>query len=389
MPKKQKSGLYRSKVKIGVDADGKPLYKYISGRTQKELAKAKSEAEEYYIAGTGLRPDRLFGEYATNWYKVHKAPFIAPASQRGYRSMLNRYVLPAFASRNMRAIFASDLQAFLNSFAGRSGTMITLALAVLHGVFGMAYQDRILPADPSRGLRRPDAEPPAEKRALTDEERARMVALFPAHPLGLYLAAMYYTGVRPGECMGLQWGDFDFGADMLHVQRDVDYATPADPIGDLKTQAADRYVPIPAELRALLWPRRGLPNAYLFALPDGKLPTQYEADKMWVTLMDAAGMTRPAPEPTGKRKRRYYGLRAAVKPIITPHCMRHNYITMCWENGVDVMLTMKMVGHKDAKTTLNIYTHLSRAQLEGAQGKLDGMFEKKVAKKLHSGNRKK
>jgi integrase len=117
---------------------------------------------------------------------------------------------------------------------------------------------------------------------------------------------------------------------------------------------------------------------------DGKLPTQYEVDKIWVSLMDALGMVRATPEPSEKRKRRYYGLRREVQPIITPHCMRHNYITMCWENGIDVMLVMKIVGHKDAKTTLNIYTHLSRTQLEAAHDKLNGMFSKKVAKKLHN-----
>lgn len=354
------------------------------GMSQTELAAAKREAEEYYISGTGLREDVIFGEYASNWYKVHKGPFVAPSSQRSYRSMMNKYVLPEFGKRNMRAILASEIQAFLNQFSGRSGTLITRALAILHGVFGMAYTDRILPADPTRGLKRPDASPPAEKRALTEDERAKMIAIFPRHPYGLYLAAMYYTGVRPGECMGLQWGDFDFDAKLLHVQRDVDYTTPDDPVGDLKTQAADRYVPIAAELRALLWPRRGHPSAFLFAQPNGTLPTQYEADKIWVSLMSDLGMVRPAPEPGGKRKRRYYGLRRAIKPIITPHCMRHNFITMCWESGIDVMLTMKMVGHKDAKTTLNIYTHLSRAQMESAQAKVDGMFSKKVAQKLHN-----
>ena len=47
MPKKQKSGLYRTKIKIGVDAKGKDINKWVSGRTMAELEEAKREARAY------------------------------------------------------------------------------------------------------------------------------------------------------------------------------------------------------------------------------------------------------------------------------------------------------------------------------------------------------
>ena len=37
MAKKQASGLYRTKVKIGVNADGKDINQWISAKTKKEL----------------------------------------------------------------------------------------------------------------------------------------------------------------------------------------------------------------------------------------------------------------------------------------------------------------------------------------------------------------
>ena len=55
MPKKQKSGLYRTKIKIGVDAQGKDINKWVSGRTKAELETAKQEARAYYIDGTPKR----------------------------------------------------------------------------------------------------------------------------------------------------------------------------------------------------------------------------------------------------------------------------------------------------------------------------------------------
>ncbi|MEG2389252.1 MAG: hypothetical protein RSC90_11890, partial [Clostridia bacterium] len=60
-------------------------------------------------------------------------------------------------------------------------------------------------------------------------------------------------------------------------------------------------------------------------------------------------------------------------------------ITLCWENGIDVYTTMRLVGHANYKTTMDIYTHLSEAQMENAKRQVGDMFSKnKVAQKLHN-----
>ena len=34
-----------------------------------------------------------------------------------------------------------------------------------------------------------------------------------------------------------------------------------------------------------------------------------------------------------------------LKPTLTPHYFRHNYVTLLYESGVDPLVAMKMVGH--------------------------------------------
>ncbi len=385
MATKQKSGLYRSKVKIGVDVDGKDVFKWISGKSKRELEDARREVEAYYIDGTGLREDRLFGPYATEWFKVRKEPFISDSTRASYRTMLNKHVLPAFGERNLRAIQAVELQSFLNGFTNKSKSQITLAMAVLNGILADAKADRILAHNPAENLRRPTATPPEEKRALTDKERERMRELFSTHDHGLYLAVMYYTGVRPGEALGLKWGDFDWNDGLLHIQRDIDFTSKTKRVGDLKTRAADRYIPIPHELKTLLLPHRGFPDLFLFTgSSSGKPLSQATAERMWIELMLACKLAVAIPPEESKYKQKD-DIRGKYKPLITPHTMRHNYITMCWENGLDILLTMKIVGHSDYKTTMNIYTHLSQKHLDKAKVKIDEMFSgKKVAQKLHN-----
>jgi len=46
------------------------------------------------------------------------------------------------------------------------------------------------------------------------------------------------------------------------------------------------------------------------------------------------------------------------------------YVTLLYESGVDPLVAMKMVGHRDYQTTANIYTHLkedSASLLTGRQ----------------------
>lgn len=282
----------------------------------------------------------------------------------------------------MRSITAADLQGFVNGLAGKSKSQITSAISTVQGIFEAAVQDRIIEKNPAEKLKRPVATPPAEKRALTEDERERILHCIETHKYGAYLAAMYYTGMRPGEVRGLQWGDFDWQNGLIHVQRDVDYAASGASVGALKTRNADRYIPIADKLRAILYPMRETPNAFVFPGANGKPLAQVTAVRMWIELMRACDMVEAINDDT------CYGLndiRGQYRPIITPHTMRHNYITMCWEQGIDALITMKLVGHADYQTTMNIYTHLSVKHMDAAKKQLNLMFDgqKKVAKKLH------
>ena len=66
----------------------------------------------------------------------------------------------------------------------------------------------------------------------------------------------------------------------------------------------------------------------------------------------------------------------AIKPFITPHYFRHNYVTMLYEADVDPLIAMKIVGHTDYQTTANIYTHIKEEMLKKATVDLNGVFRK-------------
>ena len=54
-----------------------------------------------------------------------------------------------------------------------------------------------------------------------------------------------------------------------------------------------------------------------------------------------------------------------VKPTLTPHYFRHNYVTLLYESGVDPLIAMKIVGHTDYQTTANIAPTLWKRRCAG------------------------
>ena len=125
MPLKKTNGLYRGKVRIGVTQDGKPIDKFVSGKTVKELEVAKEAARDHFIYGRAIPKNVQFFEYAEQWYKLKKEPFISAASRASYKSCFMKHLLPEFGLQNLRAIDAAQIQKFVNQFAGTSKSQIT------------------------------------------------------------------------------------------------------------------------------------------------------------------------------------------------------------------------------------------------------------------------
>lgn len=377
MPKKQKSGLYRTKVKIGVDVTGKDIFKYVSGRTKKELEDAKREVIAHYISGETTASDCLFGEFAVKWYKTKIEPNLAASSCESYRTALNKDITPVFGDRNLRAIGMMDLQEFVNQYARYSETKITYIIASLNGIFELACANKILRENPMAHVTKPKATPPEEKVALTTEQRECIAAECVRNPDALYMALMFYMGLRPGEARGLQWGDIDWAKKTVHIQRDIDYKD-GGKAGSLKTEKSNRTVPLPEPLQDLLSNFRGLPDVFIVRGKKGGALAKTSAERLWVQLMLNCRMVEPVEE----SKYRATDIRSKYRAIITPHTLRHNYATVCWENGIDAYTTMRLMGHASIKTTLDIYTHLNEAQMEKMHEKVDVLFSKQSCKKV-------
>ncbi|MEG2702884.1 MAG: tyrosine-type recombinase/integrase [Clostridia bacterium] len=394
MPKKQKDGRYRTK--LVVSPTEKPVW--VSGRTLREFEENKRLARERYIEGVKPR-DITFHAVVIEWFTVMKMPRIkSAATLNSYQNAINLHLLPYFPDKQLlRAVRRADLQMCLDALKGRSSTQSILLLSVMRHVMAYAMAERMISIDPSAALTMPDVGHPEGKGAFSDAQEDRLLKTAASEPDGLMLYVLYYLGCRRGEMLGLKWGDVDWDNRMIHIQRTVDFnvrkSSPAGSRGDhTKTAASNRWVPLPEELAAILRPLRSLPHMYIFTTKDNQPIKDSAFRTRWTRLMLAAGYATVSQTYAQKVAKWQLQGKPVIHPnlafdydvSVTSHWFRHNYITACVLAGVPAEVTMRIVGHTDYRTTINIYTHVQDAQLRKATVSLAGVLRGASCQKVAS-----
>lgn len=154
----------------------------------------------------------------------------------------------------------------------------------------------------------------------------------------LLFAALFDTGMRIGEVLGLRHEDWDApGRQVTVVPRTNDN-------GARSKSALSRDVPVSADLVRL----------YADYLHDeyGDLDSDYVFVNLW-RAPHGQPLAYPAAYDLVKRLRRRTGVE------FDPHWFRHTYATRMLRARTPVEVVSKLLGHASVTTTLNVYGHLS------------------------------
>lgn len=383
--KARDDGRLQSKVYIGTK-NGKKQYKYVYATNTKELEQKVQELKTKLNKGLDLTADRdTFGYWGEKWLKLKKIE----VSAGRYVTYCARYKnLEPLYSMNISKIKATDIQDIIIDCATepseRTGkpyakkTLIEIRNTASQ-IIKLAIQNRVLDYDCAEAVKIPKSAESSTRRALTEEEQSWITDT--PHRAQTAAMIMMYAGLRRGELLALTWQDIDLENGTISVTKSVELIKGLPHIKQGgKTDAATRTVYIPRKLISYL---QSTPhNALGLVCPTvkGTPMTDTAWRRLWESYLadlnikygDWSGCMQTG----GKRPAKHSPMeKPFLIPRITPHWLRHTFITMLYMAGVDVLTAKEQAGHADISTTMSIYTHLDEKYKRKSISKLDEYLE--------------
>lgn len=200
---------------------------------------------------------------------------------------------------------------------------------------------------------------PKEMDYYTYEEFKKFIACEDDLKFICVFEILYYCGLRKGELKGLTWKDIYFDKKVLSVNKQITQRNNRVKFefSDTKTRDSRRIVPITKVL-----------------LNDLKM--LYEQDKKdyygfnddFFVVSDA----KPIADSNIYLRRTKLATLAGLK-VIRIHDFRHSCASLLINNGANVTLVAKYLGHTKIEETLNTYSHMFSTALDSVVSVIDSL----------------
>ena len=303
-----------------------------------------------------------------------------------YRYMYDKYVRGNLGKLKLDMIDVSRMKAFYTSLITQKGLRpITIdnIHTVLNPVFADAVEDDIIRKNPCKKAMEtvramPTWKDPHKIKSLTCDEQKKFVDCMLSNECFAkwtnVITVLLGTGLRISELRGLTWDDLSFEGDgSIKVNKQLIYREWSDgkcynKVKTVKYTASERVIPMEPKVREALLAekerQKTLPDrnividgysGWVFLNRYGLVLSPKSVNDAINSIIDKYNTFEKETASLEERDPVYI-------PHQTNHMLRHSYYTRmiekCCEpnSGIDVKIVQYLMGHNDAKTTLDIYT---------------------------------
>lgn len=348
--------------------------KYFRGKTKEEAERKKTEAKYRLGLGVRINDTTTFGEFAEMWYNIYKKPRLkSPNSKASALNILNNHLLPHLTYYALNEITPAHIQQTMNALEGKSETLNKKSLQYLRSIFRTAVDNGLIYKSPVTKSIKADGQATEEKVPLTTEQAQALLNAVKNTRAFPFVFLALNTGLRRGELLGLMWEDVDLDAGVIHVRHNAVFDKNKVCVSDnLKTPAARRTVPMPLPLTSYLTQHKADSRSeYVIPMVSGDPMTKNAFRAMW-RLVEKR--TVSADRKMGESPQKHSNVVYTLDFHVTPHLLRHTYITRLFDAGLDLKEVQYLAGHKTPDMTLRVYTHYMLEQRKA-----------QTAAKIHAG----
>lgn len=353
----------RERWQINVQQDGERRTFTSKTPGKKGKAEAERKAEAWLSERIAVRDMRYEQFYAEFLEEVKNTT--GTANYKKHEQIGRLWLLPRLKRKRLRQISEQDYQDCINAAFrhGLSKKSCCNVRASITASCRYAKKRRLLEHIPDM-LTIPHGAPVAEKTILQPDDLKKLFSIDTMTANGKTAQAFYIhawrfivlTGLRRGECCGLQWEDLN--GNVLTVRRSINSLRE---ITHCKNDNARRAVVLPALALNELWEqrqmllRRGIISPWIFPDKWGEAVRPNSIYDNWV------------------RYRAEHG----IAPC-TLHELRHTMISIA-KADVPEELLKRAIGHSKSMDTFGIYGHDVKGEGERVAGILDRVFSSLLA----------
>lgn len=377
---------YRTRIE---DADGKLVALY--ARTPEELYNKETNALEQINNATFHRKSPTVAEYCEKWLLMQSV-HVRATTMTDYTSKVRRHIIKELGDMGMADVTLDDIQLALVPVSKKSASVYKSVVVLYKSIFRAAKESRIIDKNPTVYLTsKGGGVPQKEKEALTDEQAARLLDAIQGLPPYVFVMLGLYAGLRREEILALQW-------DSVYLDTDTPYLTVRRAwhtesnrpviLDELKTKAAERNIPLPICLADCL--REAKANSaseYVVPNRDGDPLSYTQFKRLWQYIV-----TRTTKERVYYRYEDGKRVKHTVTPVlgekaahngkvvysldfeVTPHQLRHTYITNLIHSSVDPKTVQYLAGHESSKITMDIYAKVKYNRPDELVKSMGGAF---------------
>ena len=281
----------------------------------------------------------------------------AENTRASYQGNLDKWIYPALGDFKLPEITASQISALLLSMQsqGKSHSTTVKVYTILQSVFKMAYMADAVERNPMDKVERPkprkDEARQAAAEAYTAEELRYILSCLENEPLKwrTMVRLLADTGMRRGECCGLQWRDIDFKAGTITISGNLCYTADKGVYLDTPKNGKTRIVDVDPEIVTLLRQLR--------------VEQSKSAISCYVFTQD--GIPDPMHPQSPTRYLKKFAQKYGVSDL-HPHKLRHSFASIAITNGADIASVSEKLGHTDKAVTLRMYTHADQESIKRA-----------------------
>ncbi|MDO4340737.1 MAG: tyrosine-type recombinase/integrase [Eubacteriales bacterium] len=372
-----------------------PLY----AKTREELYDKEMEALERNDNSALRRKSPTVAEYCEKWLLLQSV-HVRKTTLTDYTSKVRRHIISELGDMRMADVTLDDIQVALVPVSKKSVSVYKSVIILYKSIFRAAKESRIIDNNPTIYLSaKGGGVPQKDKTALTDEQVKMLLDTVKGLPPYVFVMLGLYAGLRREEILALQWDSvyLDADAPYLTVRRawHTENNRPV-VLTELKTKAAERNIPLPDCLAECLREAKAISQSeYVVANSEGQPLSYTQFRQLWKYIVTRTAKPRTyrvykdnkvVHDENGKPvKRTIYpkmGEKAAhngnvvysLDFDVTPHQLRHTYITNLIAASVDPKTVQYLAGHESSKITMDIYAKVKYNRPEELVQTMDNAF---------------